>query len=166
MEGSDDLVNSLLDYLFTGDYKVMFGYVKRKDREYGLDWTRKNLPQHRFDGNVIVLQSHKTASAALDFSSAIKTSERGLIIGKETRDPAYSFSNSRSFQMPNSKIPFSCATGFFAMPGASYDGKNGIIPDIIYNVEQLGTLNAERINSLYKMATYKCRMYFEKEYFK
>ena len=163
--GSDILVNTLLDYIFIGDYKIMFGYVKRKGKEYGLDWTRKSLPQNIFTGNVIVLQSNQTASAAMDFSSAIKTSERGLIIGMETRDPAYSFSNSRSFMMPNSKLPFSCATGFFAMPGASFSGKNGIVPDIIYDVEKIGVINTQSIKNLYKMAIEKCKMYFEKEYF-
>lgn len=164
--GSDRIVNNLLDHLFINDYKILYGYVKKDDYQYGLNWTRGPYSKNIYKGNLIILQSNETGSAAKSFCSAIKTSERGLIIGQETRDPAFSFSNSKCFELPNSKVSYCCARGFYAMPGSTYSGNNGIIPDIFYDVQKLEKLGLNELKFLIDKAKEDYKAYFNKQYFR
>lgn len=164
--GSDRIVNILLDQLFINDYKILYGYIKKDDYQYGHNWIRESYPKNIYKGNVMILQSNETGSAAKSFCSAIKTSERGLIIGQETRDPAFSFSNSECFELPNSRVSYCCATGFYAMPGSTYSGNNGIIPDIFYDVQELGKLGLNELKFLRDKAKEDYKAYFDKQYFR
>ncbi len=165
--GSDNCANALLDYIFNGDYSILYGFNRTKDSNGNIQngsytWERKSKQEHVFNGKFLLLQSTQTASAAMDFSSAIKTSHRGLIVGEPTMDPVYSFANAKSFEMPNSKMGFRCAQGFYAMPGSNANVNSGVIPDLYYNFEN-DNINLEEMNKIIKLAKeyYKGYFYFD-----
>ena len=149
--GSSNNVNLLLDYLFSDDYRFFGGvsekkrskaYIKKyEDKEdrkrnkklqiivdYGFFERTENV-DNPFTGTLFLLQSNLTASASLDMSSAIKSSRRGIVLGEPTGEPACEYSQALVFEMPNSKLSFQCATGYFLMPSGSSDEK-WIQPDI------------------------------------
>jgi hypothetical protein len=157
--GSSGNVFLLLDCLFDNDYKV-FGYISQKrrskeyikeyEKNYGISgWItkdkkysfgygyceRQNEIDYPFTGTLFLLQSDKTRSASLDLSSAIKASRRGIIIGTPTGEPVSEYSEGLVFEMPNTKIVFQCATGFFAQSSGSIDDK-WIKPDISVDFKQ------------------------------
>jgi hypothetical protein len=165
--GSDNCVSVLLDYLYENNYTIMYGFNKSKDENGNIQngsytWERKNDQEIVFKGKLLILQSTETASAAMDFSSAIKTSHRGLIIGEPTTDPVYSFANAKNFIMPNTKIKFRSAQSFYAMPGSYDDVNYGVMPDLFYKFEN-DNLDLTEIRSLIKMAKdyYKGYFYFD-----
>jgi hypothetical protein len=159
--GSSYNVFCLLDYLFKDDYKV-FGWVSQKRRSkayikeyekgygisgaltkdkkyeinYGYFERQQNETNYPFTGTLFLLQSNKTRSASLCLSSTIKASRRGIIIGMPTGEPASEYSQGLVFEMPNSKLIFQCATGFFTFPSGSTDDK-WIQPDIYVDFKQI-----------------------------
>ena len=138
-------------------------YKYNKKDEYKFDgflWTRKNNVSDIFTGHLFIIQGQKTASAALDLSSAIKYTRRGIIIGKPTKEPASSFSQGTVFKLPNSKLSFQCATGFFVIPsGSAFDDK-WIEPDIDFEFNESPITN-ETLKKLIENANIRYRAYFE-----
>lgn len=168
--GSDNCVSALLDYIFDGNYNILYGFSMTKDDNGNIQngsntWVRKSKQEHIFNGKLILLQSAQTASAAMDLSSAIKTSSRGLIIGEPTLDPVYSFANAKYFVMPNTKISFRCAQGFYAMPGSNANVNIGVIPDLFYNFEN-DNLDLKEIMMIIKQAKEYYKGYFYFDYYK
>ena len=148
--GSDNNVSLLLDYIYPDDYYFLYGYALDKDSIVeGSEWLRNHEVESPYLGKVYVLQSYKTFSAAMDFASAIKTSDRGIIIGEMTSDPAYSFSNATGFRLPNTGIWVSCAQGFYAMPSGSHNCNVGILPDVYCHRRDLDVLK-KNTNTLFE----------------
>lgn len=129
--GTDDNVNLLLDYLYPADYYFLYGYAETESETWGVEWERQKEVNSPYLGKLFILQSYKTFSAAMGLSSAIKSSNRGILIGEMTGDPAYSFSNiqGRSI-MPNTGMSFVCASGFYALASGSHNCNLGILPDV------------------------------------
>ena len=162
--GSSQNAFYLLDYLFDDDYKI-FGYItlKRKSaayiKEYGIEEGQKKRykkgeniidygfferireVQHPYTKTLFLLQSNETASAALDMSIAIKSSRRGIVLGTPTEEPACSFSQAIVFTLPNTKLTFQSATGFFINPSGSHDIQ-WIQPDIMVDVDTTAITNS------------------------
>lgn len=152
--GSDNNVSLLLDYLYPADYYFLYGYAETENGTEGAEWERQNEVNFPYLGKLFILQSYKTFSASMDFSSAIKTSNRGIVIGEMTGDPAYSFSNVQKQNiMPNTGMYFTCASGFYAMPSGSHNCKLGILPDVYCHRKDLNTFKKDK-NILFE--------YFEK----
>jgi len=147
--GGDENVSLLLDYIYPTDYYFLYGYAKVKNKTYGSEWKRHNEVDTPYLGKVYILQSYETFSAAMDFSSAIKASNRGVIIGEMTGDPAYSFSNSTSFTLPKTGIHIACAIGFYAMPSGSHNCNLGILPDVYCHRKELNALKKDT-NALFE----------------
>lgn len=146
--GSDNNVNLLLDYIYPIDYYFLYGYYEEKNEKEGLEnggenWDRTHAVTSPYLGKVYVLQSYKTFSAAMDFSSAIKSSNRGILIGEMTSDPAYSLSNAIVFELPHSGLEIGCATGFYAMPSGSHNCNVGILPDVYCHRKELHALKQD-----------------------
>ena len=152
--GSDNNVSLLLDYIYPIDYYFLYGYSEVKNEmgeneTGGNEWERGNEVDSPYLNKVYILQSYETFSAAMDFSSAIKTSNRGIIIGEMTSDPAYSFSNSTSFTLPNTGWYIPCATGFYAMPSGSHNCNLGILPDVYCHRKDLNAIKKDT-NTLFE----------------
>ena len=121
-------------------------WKKSIESEYetgGGEWERIYNVDSPYLSKLFVLQSYKTFSASLDVSSAIKSSNRGLLIGEPTSDPAYNFSQAIGLEMPNTKIRFMCATGFYAMPSGSHNSKIGILPDVYCHHKDLRAMKKD-----------------------
>jgi hypothetical protein len=148
--GSDDNVSLLLDYIYPADYYFLYGYATQGGETSGGEWERQNKIDSPYLGKLFILQSYKTFSAGMDFSSAIKTSNRGIVIGEMTGDPAYSFSNIQKRNiMPNTKMDFVSASGFYAMPSGSHNCNLGILPDVYCHRKDLNALKKDK-NSLFE----------------
>ena len=148
--GSDENVSLLLDYLYPADYYFLYGYAETENGTEGGEWERHNEVDSPYLGKLFILQSYKTFSAAMDFSSAIKTSNRGIVIGEMTADPAYSFSNIKGRNiMPNTGLYFACASGFYAMPSGSHNCNLGILPDVYCHRKDLNAFKKDT-NTLFK----------------
>jgi hypothetical protein len=155
--GSSRNVFVLLDYLFEENYSFLGCFsVKKRSRSYikeyedkierkknkyldmVLDYSffqRTNAVQYPFAGTLFLIQGYGTQSASLDLSAAIKSSRRGILLGKPTGEPACSFSQGIVFNLPNSNLTFQCATSFFAMPSGDSDNQ-WIKPDIEVEIHQ------------------------------
>jgi len=143
--GSDRNVTLLLDYLYPADYYFLYGYAETESGTKGGEWERQNEVDAPYLEKLFILQSYKTFSASMDFSSAIKTSNRGIVIGEMTGDPAYSFSNIKKQNiMPNTGMYFTCASGFYAMPSGSHNCKLGILPDVYCHRKDLNAFKKDK----------------------
>lgn len=88
----------------------------------------------RYKGNVYLLISHKTFSAAASFAWAFKYFKIGSVIGEETGGLAVCFSNNVSQKLPNSGLYFNTSCGKYYLYGATENNKHGTLPD--YNVKR------------------------------
>jgi hypothetical protein len=52
------------------------------------------------------------------------------------------------------------------MPGSTYSGNNGIIPDIFYDVQKLEKLGLNELKFLIDKAREDYKAYFNKQYFR
>jgi C-terminal processing protease CtpA/Prc len=96
--------------------------------------------ENRFTGNLYVLTSHDTFSAATTFSGTIKDNRLGCIVGEETYDGPSSYSCIMIFELPNTKINIQNST-LHKVRAAGYDDGRGVIPDFIVNTTYSDYLN-------------------------
>ncbi len=82
----------------------------------------------RFGGNVCVLISRATSSAAVSLASTVKHYKLATVIGRETGDATSSYGDSLSFTLPNSKLRVGVACKHFVCAGSAEDGR-GVLPD-------------------------------------
>ena len=107
-----------------GDESIEFGHViiqnihlrKPVDRRY------------RFGGNIFVVIGRQTASASVEFASAIKCFNIGILVGEETGDTTVSFGNVFSFKLNNSRLRFGVPSKLIFQACGKSDGR-GVIPD-------------------------------------
>lgn len=83
----------------------------------------------RFTGNVYLLTSSKTFSAASSFTSGFQTYNMGTIIGEETGGWMVSFGNIAMFTTPNAGLPYGVSYKKFYQAGATEANRHGILPD-------------------------------------
>ena len=81
-----------------------------------------------FKGNLYLLTSSQTSSAAMDFAAAFKYYKMGTIIGEETGGSLIEYSNGIPFTLPNTKLEGIIASQKSICVGAKDDG-HGVIPD-------------------------------------
>jgi len=84
--------------------------------------------ENRFRGNLYVLTSHNTFSAATEFCVIIKDNKIGYIVGEETLDNPTDYGCIMLFELPNTRINIQNSTSYSIRP-AGYDDSRGIIPD-------------------------------------
>ncbi len=84
--------------------------------------------QHRFNGQVYVLTSKDTFSAATQFSVTIKDNNLGYIVGEETSDNPTEYGCIMLFKLPHTQIIIQNSTQYNVRP-AGYDDQRGVIPD-------------------------------------
>ena len=87
----------------------------------------------RYKGNVFVLISHRTFSAATDFAWAFQYFKMGTVVGEETGGMVVSFGNLIRQNLPNSGILYSISYKKFYNYGTTDDNLHGVIPD--YHIE-------------------------------
>ena len=81
-----------------------------------------------YKGNIYLLISSRTSSAAMDFAAAFKHYKMGTIIGKETEGSLVEYSNCVPFTLPKTKLEGVIASQKAICVGAKDDG-HGVIPD-------------------------------------
>lgn len=72
-----------------------------------------------FDGEVVLLTSSHTYSAAADFTAAFKHAQRGQIIGQNINQPYTGFIDTMPFELPHSKTPAGVAFKRYAFMGTN-----------------------------------------------
>lgn len=86
-----------------------------------------------FGGNIYLLTSNSTFSAATDFTVVLQANSIAKVIGQPTGNTASFFGNPLHFNMPDCKLGFSCATGHYEAPVAESNQDKAVMPD--YKVE-------------------------------
>ncbi|WIV13446.1 S41 family peptidase [Proteiniborus sp. MB09-C3] len=82
-----------------------------------------------FNGEIYVLTSKETFSAAHGFAGVFKNNNIGLIVGEPTGNATLAYGNAPRCELPNSKIEFNVATDIFKIPNkGAYS--NTLEPDI------------------------------------
>jgi len=87
----------------------------------------------RYKGNIYLLTSHYTFSAAADFSWAFKYFKMGTVVGEETGGLAVCFGDCISLELPNSGLSYGISFKKFYSYGATDENTHGTLPN--YNVE-------------------------------
>ena len=100
---------------------------------------------YRFSGNIFVLIGRQTASASVEFASAIKCFNIGVLVGEETGDTTVSFGAMFSFKLNNSRLRFGVPSKLIFQACGKSDGR-GVIPD--YEVKQKPEDTAKGIDTV------------------
>lgn len=82
-----------------------------------------------FKGNVYLLTSRKTYSAAAILAATFKYYKLGTIVGEETGEPTTFTANTVEIALPNTKLVCSVSCAKIYLIGTKDDGR-GVIPDI------------------------------------
>jgi hypothetical protein len=99
-----------------------------------------------FTGQIFLIQSDYTVSAALTMSSAIRTSRRGVLIGEPTGQPANFYAELIPVELPYSKLLVTCSISHcIYSSGSSHD--KWIEPDIYLDLDKT-ELNEQTLNNL------------------
>ena len=77
---------------------------------YFKEVVKPHQKSNKFTGNIYVLTSSYTASAATLFSNVIKYNDIGTLIGQETGEHTIMFANPIKVELPNSKIELNIAS--------------------------------------------------------
>ena len=149
--GTTGLGDELFQYIspvpFVQFHKVivMISDILKQDRKYPskvrngisiveykkINKLKKN--KLRYKGDVYLLTSHFTSSAASSFSWAFKYFKMGVVVGEETGGMSVGFASYINRQLPNSGLHYRISTAKFYSYGATDDNIHGTLPD--YNVE-------------------------------
>ncbi|MCL1974390.1 MAG: S41 family peptidase [Bacteroidetes bacterium] len=121
-------------------YNTWKSSIKSEYETESYVWERVNEVTNAYLGKLFVLQSYKTFSASLEFTSAIKSSNRGILIGEPTSNPAFCFTDQIGLRMPNTNIFFGCASAFYAVPSGNSNANVGILPDVFCHHRDLGAI--------------------------
>ncbi len=90
--------------------------------------------ENRYKGEVYVIQSRNSFSAASTLASHLQTYIGATIIGEECQIKAV-YTDPISLKLPESKFRFSCATGFIRNIGKNK--LRGVVPDITYKFDDV-----------------------------
>lgn len=86
----------------------------------------------RYRGRVYLLVDAGTFSSASMFAATLKDYGIATLIGEETGGLATAYGELYSFQLPHTKLSFTCSSKRFLRPSGIDDGR-GVIPDIEVN---------------------------------
>lgn len=93
-----------------------------------------NMITDGFDGNVYLIQSGYTYSAAVGVAAWMKFSGRGKVFGEETGGTTAAYVYAPVHQLPNSKILYQVSNTLWKFPfGARKD--QGILPDVPVSID-------------------------------
>lgn len=102
-----------------------FYYAQWKDsKSYLLDET-----SDRFQGDVFLLTSHETFSAAVYLAGLFRDNDLGTIVGRETGGRVYMMSDMYPVFLPNSNLMYLMPAARFIVSSDNPD--RGVIPDIV-----------------------------------
>lgn len=106
----------------------IFKYVKNRSRK--IKNPKVNDAELLFGGNVFILTSPITFSAANSFAVIFKDNGMGTIIGEPTGNQPSSYGDILTFQMPNSGFLFTVSYKKFIRPDISKDDEKTLNPHI------------------------------------
>lgn len=111
--------------------KLIDDFFKSKDGTVTSFSKEEIIPsknKYRFSGQLYVLSSHQTFSAATGFCVTVKDNKLGYIVGEETLDNPTDYGCIMLFPLPNTKINIQNSIQYTVRP-AGYDDKHGVLPD-------------------------------------
>lgn len=111
-----------------------FPVIKNGDFYQNRKYFETSNLKNKFKGEVYVIQSRHSFSAATTLASQLQTYRKSVVIGEESQLKAV-YTDPILIYLPHSKFLFSCATGFVKNVGINKN--KGVIPDIshkIYNI--------------------------------
>jgi hypothetical protein len=121
---------------FTNSYELYRREIIR------LPQKEKNL----FNGELFVLQSGSTLSGADYLCRIVSLNNFGKLIGQNTGGLTVGFSSNQSFVMPNSKLPFKCATLYRDF---SHDCDTETFePDMYWDTDYVGDFSEEELKKI------------------
>jgi hypothetical protein len=101
-----------------------------------------------FSGDLFVLQSMTTASAADDFCRIVAQNSLGVLIGQDTGTHTRGFSSIWSFELPHTKLPFQVASAFWDF---SRDfNTETLTPDMYWDTNFREEFSEEELQSIVK----------------
>jgi hypothetical protein len=104
-------------YTDTGGYDFRYGPVLWKDRNTEIK--NQKFDDLLFSGDVYVLTSIQTYSAATIFAAIISDNNLGKIVGETSGQPPSFYGGVLYFQTPNAKLHFGISGGYFRRPDES-----------------------------------------------
>ncbi|MDR2938512.1 MAG: hypothetical protein LBU92_06220 [Prevotellaceae bacterium] len=130
------------------------GTIRTYDISKLIELRENNL---RYTGNVYVLTSHASFSAASVFSWAFKYFKMGTVVGEETGSPAVLFGYMLSQKLPNTELSYTFSCRKFYNYGATDENTHGTLPDheiaaekaLDFTVELIERKNSKTILNLY-----------------
>ncbi|MBP3041865.1 hypothetical protein J9303_20825 [Bacillaceae bacterium Marseille-Q3522] len=146
--GNNGVINEFLQYLDVDQYmgygtEVRFStYVKKTRKEYSNDSgyhsspstiernKKVSDPNLLFKGNIFVLTSPATFSAATDWAVLFKDNQIGKIVGEPTGNAPTFYADTLPFQLPDSGIKFTVSFKKFIRPYPENDPEDALYPDI------------------------------------
>lgn len=133
--GSEQIPNLLYNYI--SNKKIKLTYYSAENHpsifvEQFSDSLKKEIAANYFNGNVYLLISGMSFSAAARFADVFKSNSMGEIIGRETKAFRTHYGEMKWYALPNTKLGFRISSKFFV--SASGDKEpHGVIPD--YEIE-------------------------------
>ena len=112
----------------TGNLSIFNPFSYGSIKTYDYDFVELKDSLH-YTGQVYLLTSHSTFSAASSFSEAFKQFKMGVIIGEETGGMNVSYGESIHFTLPNSKLKYCISSKRYWRYNATEDTIHGTIPD-------------------------------------
>jgi C-terminal processing protease CtpA/Prc len=111
---------------FTGSSEVRVGSIIWKNRPQN----RKNQQlEPVFSGDVYILTSANTFSAAMDFAVLISDNGLGVVVGESPGNMPSSYGDILYFQTPNARLACAVSYKYFVRPDAS-KSDSPLMPDV------------------------------------
>ncbi|WP_378187327.1 S41 family peptidase [Aquimarina sp. W85] len=116
--------------IFGNDKMPDKSYCRKRNMGFGL-MAYKKEPRYKYDGKLFVIISPVTYSGGSEFSNMIKTSNRGIFVGKETGGGYYGNTSGYSSELvlPHSRLLIDIPSLKFEMNVQNGEFGRGIIPD-------------------------------------
>lgn len=144
--GNTDTAGYLLSYIADKDFRMIshmteklnqqnrgiFNYKGKPGQLLNYEWDEWLQPidnHNRFNGQVFVLISPVTYSAAIVFASAAQDNQFATLVGQKTEGYANQTAQGNLFNLPNSRLRAYITTRILVRPSGE-TGANGVIPDI------------------------------------
>lgn len=109
--------------------------------------------KNKFRGEIYVIQSRKSFSAASTLAAHLQRYAKAKIIGEECQIKAV-YTDPIMITLPESKFQFPCASGFIRNVGTQKE--KGVIPDIYFNIENVyAPISIEQAEQMRKSAENK-----------
>ena len=144
-EGGDPNKVALLSSYFTEDNTRLWSIVDRNGEQVIEVRSKKN--QNKFKGDLYILTSHKTYSAAEAFAYTLKHAERAIIVGENTGGGAHLVDMIRVNDDIDMRVPV--VRAYNHITESNWE-RFGVVPDVIVSANDAKAKAVKLINNQVK----------------